>query len=67
MGFVMTIASASPTIVNTSCALLKLSLSTSKVFDGAIRVKKRSWPYAKTRDVDSSNAGEVMMCFVPTT
>lgn len=60
-------AKAKPAIVRTSWALLKFSLRTSNVFDGAIRVKKRSWPYAKTSDVDSSTAGEVMIRLMPAT
>ena len=47
-------------MVMTSCALLKLSLSTSNVFDGATRVKNKSSPYANTSDVDSSSAGDVI-------
>ena len=46
-------------MVNTSCALLKFSLRTSNVFDGATRVENRSSPYANTSDVDSSSAGDV--------
>ena len=48
-------------MVSTSCALLKLSLSTSNVFDGAIRVKNQSWPYAKTREVDSLCADDLII------
>lgn len=61
IGFVMKIANAKPATVNTSCALLKFSLSTSNVFDGAIRDEKRSSPYAKINEVDSSSAGLVMI------
>lgn len=42
IGLVIKIAIVNPTIVRTSWTLLKLSLNTSKVFDGARRVKNRS-------------------------
>jgi hypothetical protein len=48
-------------MVKTSCALLNVSFSTSNVPEGATRVQNRSSPYAKTSDVDSSNAGAVSM------
>ena len=53
------IATAKAPIVNTNWTLLKFSLSTSKVPDGAVRVRKRSRPYAKMREVDSKRAGAV--------
>ena len=59
MGFVIMIAIARPHTVNTSCTLLKLSLSTSNVPDGATRVKNKSSPYANTSDVLSSCEGDV--------
>jgi hypothetical protein len=62
MGFVIKIARTKPETVKTSCALLKSSLRTSKVFDGATLVKKRSKPYAKTNEVDSRRAGDVTIC-----
>jgi len=49
-------------MVKTSCALLNVSLSTSNVPEGVTRVQNKSSPYAKTSDVDSSNAGAVRMC-----
>jgi hypothetical protein len=61
MGLVTTIAVASPQMVKTSCNLLKVSLNTSNVPDGATRVKNRSSPYAKMSELDSKNAGEVSM------
>ena len=57
------IATASATIVSTSCVLLKFSLRTSNVPDGDTLVRKRSKPYTKTSDVDSSKAGAVMIRF----
>lgn len=65
IGFVTRIAADSPAIVSTSWILLKDSLSRSNVPDGDILVKKRSWPCAKTRDVDSSSAGELRIVFAP--
>ena len=62
MGLVTTIAVASPQMVKPSCILLKVSLNTSNLPDGATRVKNRSSPYAKTSEVDSRKAGEVSMC-----
>jgi hypothetical protein len=62
MGLVATIAIVSPQMVKASCILLKVSLNTSNVPDGATRVKNRSSPYAKTSEVDSRDAGEVSMC-----
>jgi hypothetical protein len=62
IGLTATIATASPQMVKTSCALLNVSLSTSNVPDGVTRVQNKSSPYAKTSDVDSSNAGAVRMC-----
>jgi hypothetical protein len=53
----MRMATASAEMVITSCALLKFSLRTSKVLDGATRVRNMSKPNAKTSDVDSSSAG----------
>lgn len=47
--------------MSTSCALLKFLLRMSKVFEGATRVRNTSNPYAKTREVDSRRAGDVMM------
>ena len=61
MGLTTAIAPASPATVTTSCALLKLSLSTSNVPDGATRVQNRSSPCANMSAVDSSSAGEVRM------
>jgi hypothetical protein len=61
IGFDTAIANPNADTVNTSCTLLKFSLRTSKVPDGAIRVRKRSKPYANTSDVDSRRAGEVMI------
>lgn len=48
-------------MVKTSCALLNVSLRTSNVPEGVTRVQNKSSPYAKTSDVDSSNAGAVSM------
>ena len=62
IGLTATIAIASPQMVKTSCALLNVSLSTSNVPEGVTRVQNKSSPYAKTSDVDSSNAGAVRMC-----
>lgn len=62
IGLVTMIASANPETVNTSWALLKFSLSTSNVLDGATLVENRSRPYANTSDVDSSSAGAVRIC-----
>ena len=62
IGLTATIATASPQMVKTSCALLNVSLSTSNVPEGVTRVQNKSSPYAKTSDVDSSNAGAVRMC-----
>jgi hypothetical protein len=61
IGFVTIIAIPSPTTVSTSCTLLKFSLRTSNVPEGAVRVKKRSKLWTKTRDVDSNREGEVIM------
>jgi len=61
MGRVMRMARSNPEIVNTSWTLLKFSLSTSNVFDGAILVMNMSRPKANTRDVDSNRAGDVMI------
>lgn len=63
-GLVNAIPSASTRTVDTSCTLLKFSLNTSNVFEGATRVQNKSSPYASTRDVDSRRAGEVMICRV---
>jgi hypothetical protein len=57
----MIIATNNPQTVKTSCTLLKFSLSTSKVPEGAIRVENMSRPYANIRDVDSRRAGDVMI------
>lgn len=64
IGFVNKMAKANPDTVSTSCNLLKFSLRTSKVFDGATLVRNKSNPCAKTNDVDSNNAGAVMMCWI---
>lgn len=61
IGLVINIATINPQIVKASCTLLKFSLRTSKVPDGAIRVKSMSRPYANIRDVDSKRAGEVII------
>ena len=50
--------------VRTSCNLLKLSLKISNVFEGATLVRKRSSPYARTIEVDSSKAGDVTIFWV---
>lgn len=55
-----------PKIVANKVPLLKSSLNTSNVFDGASLVNHKSNPYASTKDVDSSNAGDVIMCLIPT-
>lgn len=55
----MTIPAASAATVSTSCTLLKFSLSTSNVCEGATLDEKRSRPYANTNDVDSRSAGDV--------
>jgi hypothetical protein len=57
----MKIPTANPEIVSTSCALLKFLFRMSKVLDGATRVRNTSSPYAKTSEVDSRRAGDVMM------
>lgn len=44
IGFVTIIAIPKPATVSTSCTLLKFSLRTSNVPEGAMRVKKRSRP-----------------------
>lgn len=65
IGPVIIIPTASPTIVNKSWLLLKSSLRTSNCLLGARYVKNVSSPYANTREVDSSNAGAVMIVFIP--
>ena len=64
MGLVIIIATSRPPTINTNWSLLKFSFNTSNVFDGATRVKNRSRPNAKTRDVDSSSAGDVTIFLV---
>ena len=59
IGLVIKIANNNPETVKTSWALLKFSLNTSNVFDGATRVRNMSSPYANIRDVDSRRAGAV--------
>lgn len=62
IGLVNIIATARPVMVKTNWALLKLSLKTSNVFDGATRERNMSRPKAKTNEVDSNRAGAVTMC-----
>jgi hypothetical protein len=62
MGLVNIIATTRPVIVRTSCGLLKLSLRTSNVPDGATRETNMSRPKAKTSEVDSNKAGAVTSC-----
>lgn len=59
MGLVIMIATRRPETVRTSCALLKFSLRTSNVPEGATRVRNMSRPNARTSEVDSSRAGDV--------
>jgi hypothetical protein len=56
--------SARTEIVTISCSLLKPSLSTSNVFEGATFVKNRSNPKAKTMEVDSRRVGDVVICLI---
>jgi hypothetical protein len=44
IGLAIAIAAVNPPIVNTSCALLKLSLRTSNVFDGVTLLPNKSSP-----------------------
>jgi hypothetical protein len=67
IGFVIRILKINPKIVANKVPLLKSSLNTSNVFDGASLVNHKSNPYASTKDVDSSNAGDVIMCLIPAT
>jgi len=60
IGFVTKIATANPVTVNTNCALLNPSLSTSNVPEGATRVRNMSNPTARTSEVDSRRAGAVV-------
>ena len=53
------IAEPRAAMISTSCALLKFSLRTSNVFEGATREKKKSRPYANIKEVDSRKAGAV--------
>jgi len=61
MGRVIKMAASNPQTVKTNWTLLKFSLRTSKVPEGEIRLMKMSRPYAKTSEVDSSRAGDVIM------
>ncbi len=61
IGLVTRMAIARPLIVSTNCALLKFSLNTSNVCDGATRVENKSKPWAKINEVDSRSAGEAMI------
>ena len=53
------VASAQSAVVVVPVPLLKFSLRTSNVVDGATQVRNMSKPKAKTNDVDSRRAGAV--------
>ena len=48
-------------------AKLKSSVRESNTFDGAVRTKNKSMPYANTRVVDSSLDGSEIMALRPST